>query len=500
MINALKHGPLGFQVVDLSVALIDGSYHTVDSSDMAFQTAARIGIVEGLPQCQPVLLEPIHLVEIVCPTDATAKMNAILSGRRGQILGFDTREGWDGWDVVRAKMPESEIGDLIIEVRSATAGVGSLHLQVRPHGRIDRQDRRPDRRGAKGGGVALRAHPGTGMPRASDWSQPGMPTSLRRYRAMRSRIRDLPVMRPGRSLRQPPIRRDEAHERHSPPRLGNARKPRHARASVLQSPRVPGRRSRRGRREPCAELALGPARHRPARSRRSISIPASATRSTRSTGRSPTRRSTATTTISTSSAPPRSSPRAAQALKIRPWTVKIDGMVEKPFEIGIDDLVRKLGVEERLYRHRCVEAWSMAIPWSGFPMAKLVELAKPLSSAKYVRMETFLDKSMAPGQQQAWYPVALCRGAHHGGGHQRARLHRHRRLRQADRQAARRADPAGGAVEVRLQVDQVDRALLVHRQAAEGLLGGVAGVASTASGPTSIRRWRIRAGARPARN
>ena len=152
-INALKHGPLGFQVVDVAVALVDGSYHTVDSSDMAFQTAARIGIVEGLPQCQPVLLEPIHLVEIVCPTDATARMNAILSGRRGQILGFDTREDWDGWDVVRAKMPESEIGDLIIEVRSATAGVGSLHLQVRPHGRTDRQDRRPDRRGAASGGV-----------------------------------------------------------------------------------------------------------------------------------------------------------------------------------------------------------------------------------------------------------------------------------------------------------------------------------------------------------
>jgi elongation factor G len=93
---------------------------------MAFQTAARIGISEGLPQCQPVLLEPIYMVEIVCPTDATAKMNAILSGRRGQILGFDTREGWEGWDMVRAKMPESEIGDLIIEVRSATAGVGSF--------------------------------------------------------------------------------------------------------------------------------------------------------------------------------------------------------------------------------------------------------------------------------------------------------------------------------------------------------------------------------------
>ncbi|MCF8477924.1 MAG: elongation factor G [Pseudolabrys sp.] len=124
--DALKHGPLGFPVVDLEVSLIDGSYHTVDSSDMAFRIAGRIAINDGLPDCQPVLLEPIHLVEIVCPNDAAAKMNAILSGRRGHILGFDTREDWDGWDVVRAQMAEAEIGDLIVEVRSATAGVGSF--------------------------------------------------------------------------------------------------------------------------------------------------------------------------------------------------------------------------------------------------------------------------------------------------------------------------------------------------------------------------------------
>ncbi len=126
VVDALKHGPLGFQVVDVHVALVDGSYHTVDSSDMAFQTAGRIGIAEGLPQCQPVLLEPIHQVEIVCPSEATAKINALLSGRRGQILGFDTREGWEGWDAVRAMMPESEIGDLIVEIRSATAGAGTF--------------------------------------------------------------------------------------------------------------------------------------------------------------------------------------------------------------------------------------------------------------------------------------------------------------------------------------------------------------------------------------
>lgn len=124
--DALLRGALGFPVIDLQVTLTDGSYHSVDSSDQAFRTAARMGVAEALPQCAPVLLEPIHLVEIVCPTDATAKVNAILSGRRGQILGFDTREGWDGWDCVRASMPEAEIGDLIVELRSATAGAGGF--------------------------------------------------------------------------------------------------------------------------------------------------------------------------------------------------------------------------------------------------------------------------------------------------------------------------------------------------------------------------------------
>jgi methionine sulfoxide reductase catalytic subunit len=102
--------------------------------------------------------------------------------------------------------------------------------------------------------------------------------------------------------------------------------------------------------------------------------------------------------------------KPAQALKIRPWTVKIDGMVERPREIGIDELMRKMPLEERLYRHRCVEAWSMAIPWSGFPFAKLVEFAQPLASAKYVRMETFLEPSVASGQRQTWYPWPYVEG------------------------------------------------------------------------------------------
>jgi hypothetical protein len=87
---------------------------------------------------------------------------------------------------------------------------------------------------------------------------------------------------------------------------------------------------------------------------------------------------------------------AAQALPIRPWTVKIDGMVEKPMEVGIDDMIRKLTLEERTYRHRCVEAWGMTIAWTGFPFAKLVEFARPLGSAQYVRMETFTDPKVAP--------------------------------------------------------------------------------------------------------
>ena len=102
--------------------------------------------------------------------------------------------------------------------------------------------------------------------------------------------------------------------------------------------------------------------------------------------------------------------KAAQKLKIRPWQIKFDGMVEKEFEIDFDNLVRKMPVEERLYRHRCVEAWSMAVPWSGFPLRALVDYAKPLSSAKYVQMETLEDKATMPGLKQFWYPWPYTEG------------------------------------------------------------------------------------------
>ncbi|MEE4015245.1 elongation factor G [Roseibium sp. FZY0029] len=125
VLDALGQGPLGFPVVDVSVCLTDGSYHSVDSSDQAFKMAGILAIREGLPECKPVLLEPIQKVVIACPSDATARVNAIVSARRGQLLGFDARPDWNGWDEVQALMPEAEIGDLIVELRSATAGVAS---------------------------------------------------------------------------------------------------------------------------------------------------------------------------------------------------------------------------------------------------------------------------------------------------------------------------------------------------------------------------------------
>lgn len=101
---------------------------------------------------------------------------------------------------------------------------------------------------------------------------------------------------------------------------------------------------------------------------------------------------------------------AAQALKTRPWEIRIDGMVEKETTLGIDDLLKQVQIEERLYRMRCVEAWSMTVPWSGFPLKALLDIAKPLGSAKYVRFETFYDPRMAPGQRAPFYPWPYVEG------------------------------------------------------------------------------------------
>ncbi|WP_373235949.1 elongation factor G [Cohaesibacter celericrescens] len=125
--DALVKGPLaGFEVVDVAVNLSDGSYHAVDSSDQAFRSAGTLAMREGLPDCSPVLLEPIMNVKIAVPNDATPKVNTIVAARRGQLLGYDARPDWEGWDIVESLMPQSEIGNLIIELRSVSAGVASF--------------------------------------------------------------------------------------------------------------------------------------------------------------------------------------------------------------------------------------------------------------------------------------------------------------------------------------------------------------------------------------
>ena len=135
VVDWMKRGPLGFPVVDIYVALVDGSYHTVDSSDMAFKTAARIGMNEAAPVCHPVLLEPISEVHISVPSEFTPKAQRLVTGRRGgQVLGFDAKPGWNGWDIVSAYIPQAEMSDVVVELRSLTMGVGSFtwafhHLQ-----------------------------------------------------------------------------------------------------------------------------------------------------------------------------------------------------------------------------------------------------------------------------------------------------------------------------------------------------------------------------------
>ena len=133
----LGHGPLGFPVVDIDVTLTDGSYHSVDSSEQAFKQAARLAMTEGLPKCHPVLLEPILSVTVLAPSEYTAKVLQLISGKRGQIQGFEASAEWKGWDQVTAYLPQAEMHDFIVELRSLTMGVGFFqwdedHLQEVP--------------------------------------------------------------------------------------------------------------------------------------------------------------------------------------------------------------------------------------------------------------------------------------------------------------------------------------------------------------------------------
>ena len=138
--EAARKGAFGYPVVDISVTLVDGGFHSVDSSDMAFRTATRMAMQEALPKAEPVLLEPMHHVTVTVPNSYTATAQRLLTGRRGQILGYAERQGWPGWDDVEALVPEAELHDFIIELRSQTMGLGSYrhhfdHL-AEAHGKV----------------------------------------------------------------------------------------------------------------------------------------------------------------------------------------------------------------------------------------------------------------------------------------------------------------------------------------------------------------------------
>jgi len=133
----LTHGPLGFPVVDVAVTLTNGSYHSVDSSEQAFKQAARLAMTDGMPKCQPVLLEPVMVIEVCAPTEFTSKVLQLVTGRRGQILGYEALTDWSGWDCVSGYLPQAEMHNFIVELRSLTLGIGFFnwkydHLQEVP--------------------------------------------------------------------------------------------------------------------------------------------------------------------------------------------------------------------------------------------------------------------------------------------------------------------------------------------------------------------------------
>ncbi len=127
--EAMVKGPLGFQVVDVEVVLVDGSYHSVDSSELAFRLAGRLAMAEALAAAGPHLLEPMHKVTVVCPSSATSRVSSAVASRRGQMLGMGPRDGWTGWDRIEAILPEADLSGLEAELRSQSQGLASYEAE-----------------------------------------------------------------------------------------------------------------------------------------------------------------------------------------------------------------------------------------------------------------------------------------------------------------------------------------------------------------------------------
>ena len=127
--DAMIKGPLGFPVVDVAVTLVDGSYHSVDSSELAFRTAGRIAMSEALAAASPYLLEPVHKVSVVAPGSATSRVTSAIASRRGQMLGMGPREGWSRWEQIEALIPEAEMQGFDAELRSLSQGLATYHAE-----------------------------------------------------------------------------------------------------------------------------------------------------------------------------------------------------------------------------------------------------------------------------------------------------------------------------------------------------------------------------------
>ena len=164
--------------------------------------------------------------------------------------------------------------------------------------------------------------------------------------------------------------------------------------------------------------------------------------------------------------------RAAQALKQRPWSMRSSGEMKQPRTIDIDDLLKQVQLEERVYRHRCVEAWAMTVPWTGFPLSQLLKIAEPPGSAKYVVFQTLQDQKQMPGLDLPFYPWPYIEGLTIDEAGQRYGVHLHRPVRQAAAAAERRPDPPDGAVEIRLQVGEGAGQDQIQREAAGEFLAG----------------------------
>ncbi len=127
--DAMEKGPLGCKVVDVAVTLTDGSFHTVDSSELAFRTAGRIAMQDALAQSAPYLLEPIAHVTIQVPGTATSRVTSAISSCRGRVLDMGPREGWSRWDTVDALVPEAELRTLATDLRSISQGMATFEAR-----------------------------------------------------------------------------------------------------------------------------------------------------------------------------------------------------------------------------------------------------------------------------------------------------------------------------------------------------------------------------------